>query len=253
MKFGAIIQARTGSTRLPNKVLEELCGTPILEVIIQKAKTVRALDEVVVATSNKEGDDVIEDCARAAGVPCYRGSEDDVLQRFVDTANRYEFETVMRLTADCPLVSVKLMNEIVKRYNRYQARPDYYTIDGFPRGIGDIEIISRNALLKSARNTTEPFDREHVMPYIVRHPELFSIKVDDAGQMDSRFSRPDLRVCVDTTEDLEVVRQICEHFGRADVGILDLIRFLDSHPEIRKINADVRQKDAVPLGNHKPR
>ncbi len=240
MKVGIVIQARTGSTRLPGKVLKKINSVPIIQILIQKSLQAKNVDEVIVATSNKSNDDILEKYAKENNVKCFRGSEDNVLQRYVESAKLYNLDIIIRLTADCPLLSIKLLNESISKYLEFTDKPDYFYIRGYPNGLGAIEILSKKALLKSGKLAKSNFDREHVITFIEKNPELFNVKIIE---VDMKFFRPELRVCVDTIEDFKTVRKISRYFNSTEIDPGDLIRFLDENPHIKKINESVKQTE----------
>lgn len=226
MKVGIVIQARTGSTRLPRKVLEKVNGETIIQILIKKALKITKVDEVIIATSIKPNDDIIEKCAKENNVICFRGSEENVLQRYVDAAKLYNLDVIIRLTADCPLLSSKLLNETLNKYLEFKNKPDYFYIEGYPNGLGAIEIISKKGLLKAGKLAKSKYDKEHVMPFIVNNHDLFNVKIIKANE---KYFRPELRVCVDTFEDLNVVRKISKFFNSTEIEVDDLIKFLDEN------------------------
>lgn len=240
MKIGIIIQARTGSKRLPGKVLKKINGKTIIQILIEKAMQVKNIDEVIVATSNKPSDDIIEKYATINDAKCFRGSEDNVLRRYVESAKLYHLDIIIRLTADCPLLNAKLINESLEQYLKFANKPDYFYIEGYPNGLGAVEILSKKGLLKCGKLAKSNFDKEHVMTFMVKNPDLFDLKI---LKVDKKIFRPELRVCVDTIEDLKTVREICRYFNSTEIDPGDLIRFLDKNPQIKKINEHVKQTE----------
>ena len=239
MKVGCIIQARMGSERLPGKVLKMVAGRAIVQHLIDRAKTLGENAAIILATSLSRLDDPLERVAMRNGIHCHRGSETDVLGRFSSCAERFGLKTVIRLTADCPLLSSRLLKGSVRTYLRRFPTADYFFIDGYPNGLGAIEILSASALRQSSRVARRPEEREHVVPYVMRHPKRFRVTILRAR---GPLFRPDLRVCVDTPEDLLLVRKVAGSLGATDIEPLRLIRFLDRHPEVRALNAEVQQK-----------
>lgn len=243
MKFLVMIQARCGSTRLPNKVLKDLCGKPQLQRVIERVQKARLVDEVMVLTSiDKVNLPILRLCANLdirVGV----GSEDDVLDRYYQSAKLLNPEYVVRVTGDCPLFDGKLLDEAIKGMN---CRTDYYSMisEEFADGL-DLEIIKFSALERSWREARHSFEREHVTQYIKRHPELFSIK--DFKSPIGSFG--EFRWTVDEPEDFEVVSQIYDHFlnvtGTDDFGYQEILAFVKEHPEISEINRKFQRNEGL--------
>jgi spore coat polysaccharide biosynthesis protein SpsF len=195
----AIIQARLGSSRLPGKVLKPLAGRPVLEHVVTRVKAASRIDEVVVATSTEPLDDAIEAFCDTRGWTCLRGSERDVLSRYADVTVARGADIVVRATSDCPLFSPLVLDAMLARFD--PSRLDYLSTNlprrTFPVGL-DCEVMRADALLKAAGEATDPYDREHVTPYLYRNPALFRVE--------GWACTPDLhelRVTLDTEEDYQ--------------------------------------------------
>lgn len=240
MKVIAIIQARLGSTRLPGKVLLDLAGEPMLVRDMDRLSRAETLDEVVVATTVEPADEAIVDLCQERGWPCFRGSEKDVLDRYYRAAQEYQADAVVRITSDCPLIEPQVVDQVVKAFLERQPELDYASNTApertFPRGL-DTEVMRFDALERAWREDDDPAWREHVTPYIRRHPERFQTY----GVLnDEDLSR--MRWTVDTPEDLAFVRRIYEHFGHDQFSWHEVLALLDRHPEWLAINRDVQQK-----------
>lgn len=233
------------STRLPGKVLRPLLGRPMLELLIERLKNAKRLDGIVVATTVVAADDAIEALAGALGVGCFRGSEEDVLDRVVRAARAVRADVIVEITGDCPLLDPPLVDSLVETYlaNRYdfvtnraaaKVRPTY------PNGYG-VRIFSTAVLDEVARLTQDPLDREHVSLYIFEHPERFSLHNVESGLPERYW---DLRLTVDTIEDFEVIRAIVEELYPKNpaFGLSDVLQLLDRRPELVEINRHVEQK-----------
>ena len=229
-----MIQARCGSTRLPNKVLKDLCGKPALQRMIERVSLSKKVDEVMVVTSIEKNNLPILSLCSSIGVRVGIGSEDDVLDRFYQTAKLLRPEYVIRLTADCPCFDAELLDLAIENL---QSDVDYcgMTSESFADGL-DLEIIKFSALEKSWKEAEHSFEREHVTQYIVRHPEIFKTQ---------NFESPvgyfgDHRWTVDEPEDFELVSRIYEHFigelHTEEFGYREILAFLNDHPEIKAIN-----------------
>lgn len=207
MKVVAIVQARMGSTRLPNKVMKRIGGKPMIELLLARLSRSNEIDEIVLATSEAAQNAPLIEHVRSLGYRCHAGSEDDVLDRYYEAANISDAAVVVRITGDCPLVDPALVDEVIRGYKA--AEVDYFSNTDpptYPDGL-DIEVFSFAALERTAKETSVPFDREHVTPYL-RGSDHFrragtSHKEDLSG----------LRWTVDEPVDLDVISQVFEHFA----------------------------------------
>ena len=233
-----LIQARMSSTRLYGKVLLPLGDTEVLMYSVARSRSVPGNDETVVATSVEAPDDAIEAWCRERDVPCFRGSEEDVLERFYECAKAYGAEAVIRVTADCPFVDGRLSRELIEKMKT--ERRDYVSVAGeVPLGIRP-EIISFEVLEWLHKNATEPRHREHVTYYCYEYPHKFRTAKVEAPQ-DVRH--PQLRITLDTPEDYEVCRLAAERFrGDLLVPTPKILEYLLAHPDIAAINANVAMK-----------
>jgi spore coat polysaccharide biosynthesis protein SpsF len=236
----AIIQARRGSTRLPDKVLMDIAGEPMLACVVQRTMRAKLIRTVVVATTTKQSDDIIVQLCRNRGWPCFRGSENDVLDRYFQVANVYKSDVVVRISSDSPLIDHDLIDKIVRVCLDGLPHLDYVSNNlpprTFPLGL-DVEAVRFSALKTAWEEDKNPKWREHVTPYIYRHSEKFHLRAV-ANDVDHSM----LRWTVDTPEDLELVRQIYGYFGHDRFGWQDVLQALDGHKEWLDINRHVRQK-----------
>jgi len=197
-----IIQARTGSTRLPGKVLQPVAGVPIIRFMLDRLSDL-AVDTVVVATSALDRDDPVADIAADAGVEVVRGYEADVLARFVQALDAYPADTVIRLTADCPLMDPRLVEAVLATHRREGADYTANTLPRtFPKGL-DVEVMTAEALRIAAAEARGPGEREHVTPFLYRRPERFRL-ANHLGSM----PLGDEWWTVNTPEDLDRIREI---------------------------------------------
>lgn len=240
MRVVAIIQARMGSTRLPGKVLLDLAGAPVLARVINRCRRAATLDEVVVATTILGGDDAIVDLCQTQNWPSFRGSEDDVLDRYYRAAMNSQTDVVVRITADCPLIDPELIDLTVEKFLEGEAC-DYAsnTLGAmtYPRGL-DVEVFSFTALERAWQEDRNPAWREHVTPYIYYHPEKFRLLgiVNDSDLSDRRWT-------VDTPADLALIRQIYEYIGDDRFSWRQVLGLLEEHPDWEEINRHVVQKE----------
>jgi spore coat polysaccharide biosynthesis protein SpsF len=213
MSVLCVIQARTGSSRLPGKVLADLGGRPMLRYMLDRLSAL-GVDDLVVATTTLDRDTPVATVAREAGRPVVRGSEDDVLGRFIAALDEHPADTVIRLTADCPLVDPGLVADVL---SLHQTRGADYTCNvlprTFPKGL-DVEVMSAPALEDAGAEARSPAEREHVTPFLYRHPERFKLANLRSGQ-----DLGEERWTVDTADDLAFVRSVATAFGdRTDFG-----------------------------------
>lgn len=238
MKITAIIQARMGSTRLPGKVLKDLQGETALARVLARLRRAATIGEVIVATSNTPGDDVIVAECKRLKTNAFRGEENDVLDRYYQAAQFSKAEVVVRITADCPLIDPELVDETVTRF--LQERPDYASnalVRTYPRGL-DTEVFSMQALEIAWREAAQPYQRAHVTPYIYQNPERFKVLAVKAEQ-----NYGDLRWTLDTEPDLAFLRAVYSRFGGRDTfGWRDVLRLLEREPSLSEINRHVAQK-----------
>ncbi|MDT4993972.1 MAG: spore coat polysaccharide biosynthesis protein SpsF [Actinoplanes sp.] len=235
-----VVQARMGSTRLPGKVLKQLAGRTVLERVVRAARDSNVLDELVVATTDEAVDDaIVAECARI-GVPVHRGPVDDVLARFLGVLEEYESQTVLRFTADCPLLDPELVALAAKVF---AAAPyvDYLSTSiarTLPRGL-DVEVV-RTDVLRSIDKLATEHHRTHVTSYLYSHPEDFTVL--------GLTLQPDLshlRLTLDTPDDWRLIEAIIEHFGDVSVPVRTLTDWLAHRPELTVLNAHVEQKTLV--------
>ncbi|MFW6040857.1 MAG: cytidylyltransferase domain-containing protein [Thermoplasmatota archaeon] len=241
-KIGVIVQARMGSTRLPGKVAKELVGKPMLTHVIERLKESEELDQIIVATSVKDDDGRVIEIAEKENVSTYRGSEADVLSRYIEAAEKYQIDIIIRVTADCPLIDPITIDELIKEFLK-SIDLDYMNLKGYPRGL-DTGICTLESLKKVERKVkNDPKEsqyREHVTLYIYRHPEEFKIDIKEAPEE----LRKGYRLSVDEVEDFELMENIYNRlYEEGDIiDIKEVLKMLDNEPELAKINADIKQK-----------
>ena len=233
----AVVQARAGSSRLPGKVLMTLGGTPVLGWVVRAARAAGGVDEVVVATSDHPGDDAVADAARELSVPVVRGSEEDVLSRFLLAVDEHPCDAVVRLTADCPLLDPVLIGGVVALW-RAAPEHDYVAttlVRTLPRGL-DVELATADALRRVSTTATGPH-RTHVTSGLYADPAAYRL----AGVVVSPAA-DDLRVTLDTAEDAALLEAVAAELGDRPPAWRELVALLRERPELVAINAGVRQK-----------
>jgi spore coat polysaccharide biosynthesis protein SpsF len=241
MKIDVIIQARMGSTRLPGKVLKDLKGKPIIWHVIERVKQSKLIDDVIIATTTSKQDNQIVEFCVDNNIKYYRGSEENVLERYYETAKHFDSDIVLRVTSDCPLIDPKVIDDILEFYlkNNY----DLVTNAGmdlanrtFPRGL-DIEIFSIEILEKAYVNAKKKYELEHVSPYI--YENKFDIYYFKNQQDYSKY-----RLTLDTIEDYKLIEKIYDELYDSSHNFYmeDIIELLISKPKLYLINNKIKQK-----------
>jgi len=246
MKVVAIIQARMGSTRLPGKVMRDLCGRSVLSHVIQRVRACDKLDQVVVATTTDPIDDVLVEETCRNNVGCFRGSEANVLERFYLAAQQAGADVVVRITSDCPLIDPKLLHDMVDSF--VDAANDSTELDYmsntlercYPRGL-DAEIFTFAALEYAYQHAHQAYECEHVTPFIYQNPTLFQIK-----NYGSERDLSSHRWTLDTHADWQLIERIylaLERIGDEFFTTDDVLKLLQQQPALVELNAHVEQKE----------
>ncbi len=238
----AILQARMGSSRLHGKVLLKIKGKTLLELYLDRVKQSSLIDKIIIATTTKSPDDAIWQLAVNLGVDCFRGSEDDLLDRFWQCAKKYKADVVVRFTADDPFVDHQVIDRGIGIFNENQV--DFVTNHfepTYPEGL-DIEVYSIDALERSWREAKLRSEREHVFPYIQNHQNLFNII---NFRQDSDYSH--LRWTIDHDCDFEMTKIIYDYLYDDKPIFLqnDILSLLEKHPEIAEMNSHINRKEGV--------
>jgi glutamate-1-semialdehyde 2,1-aminomutase len=243
VKVVAIVQARMGSTRLPNKVMKPIHGIPMIELLLFRLARSTEVDQVVVATSIDDGNRPLAEFVRKIGFTCEQGSENDVLDRYVQAARAHEADVVVRITGDCPLVDPELVDECIRRFRTSDV--DYFTNTmppTYPDGL-DIEICTLKALERAMQETSKPYDHEHVTPYL-REPGRFKTA---AMQYDHDLSA--LRWTVDEPADFSVIEKVFSHFHpRRDFSWREVLALQYQQPDIFSINQNIVRNEGATMG-----
>lgn len=232
----AIVQARMGSTRLPNKTFADLSGQPLIWHVMNRLWWSASIQRVVLATTTNPLDDLLHDWALREGILVHRGSEEDVLARFHGAAHLAGAETIVRITADDPFKDPVVIDRVIDLQRAeglafaYNNKPPT-----FPEGL-DVEVFAMAALDRAHREATLPFDREHVTQYLYKHPELFPQKNLAHGADLSA-----LRWTLDTSSDLQLAEEVYRGLYRPGGIFLmeDILRFLETRPHLKDVNAGV--------------
>jgi len=227
------------STRLPGKVLRDLAGRPMLAQLVRRLRACRSLDEIVIATSIAAGDDPIAELGISEGVRVFRGSEADVLGRFVEAAIATQAEVVVRVTGDCPLIDPRVTDRVIDELTTNAGTSDYASNvlrRTFPRGL-DVEAMFIDALMRVDRLGQSKAEREHVTITIrSERPNLFLTRSVESDRNDS-----DLRWTVDEDRDFRLVARLYSELGLSEriVPYESVVDHVRQHPELASINADI--------------
>lgn len=240
-KLAAIVQARTGSTRFPGKTLRPLAGLPMIEHIIKRLQEAANIDQIVLAIPDLPSEKPLDDLAQKLGITTFKGPEEDVLQRFILAGEAVAAEHILRVCGDSPLIDLNWTDSLVKHHRR--DLPDYTgTSDPVPLGTS-VEVIRLSVLKQIAEKTSAKRYREHVTSYIHDHPGQFSRHYVPAPEY---LYGKTFRLTVDTEKDFLLMDRLYGEFFKPSHPVVDLeqvIHYLDVHPEIARLNADVKQKD----------
>ena len=227
----AILQARMSSTRLPGKALRPLSGAPMILRQVERVRRSDRIDRLVVATSDDLTDNVLADVLEGAGVDVFRGSLEDVLGRYIGALQaKGPADHVVRLTGDCPLIDWQVIDGVIETHLASGAD---YTANTwgrrtFPKGL-DVDIVKSEVLIDAAGHATDPYEREHVLPFIYRHPERYSLQgyAQDADEGELRWT-------VDLPEDFAFMTEVYDALYPSDPAFSsdDVRRFLASRPDL---------------------
>tara|TARA_R110000868_G_scaffold45808_5_gene151687 strand:- start:34472 stop:36499 length:2028 start_codon:yes stop_codon:yes gene_type:complete len=243
MKTVAIVQARMGSTRLPNKVMKLVAGLPMIEVLLKRLSHAKEIDQIVVATSVEERNLPLVEHVAKLGFHCEQGSERDVMQRYLQAARASSADVIVRITGDCPLVDPVLVDEVVREFKA--AKVDYFSNavpPSYPDGL-DIEVFTLKALEQAASETTEAFDREHVTPYLRESGRFIT------GSTAFVEDLSDWRWTVDEPADLEVIRRVFDHFAPDQhFNWLQVKALQQSRPELFAANQNLIRNEGATMG-----
>lgn len=244
MKVVAIVQARLGSTRLPNKVMMKINGVSIIELLLARLSHSQEIDEIVVATSIDEKNQPLVQHIRALGYTCERGSETDVLERYVQAAMVHHAQVVVRITGDCPLIDPELVDECIRRFRVKDV--DYFSNTNpptYPDGL-DVEVVKFVALERAMQESKKPYDHEHVTPY-VREAGRFN-----TANMENSDDLSDLRWTVDEPEDFDVVRNVFEHFApEIHFTWRQILELQRSQPHFFHANLQLTRNEGATMGS----
>nr|WP_092074318.1 glycosyltransferase family protein [Dendrosporobacter quercicolus]NSL49222.1 glycosyltransferase family protein [Dendrosporobacter quercicolus DSM 1736]SDM88319.1 spore coat polysaccharide biosynthesis protein SpsF [Dendrosporobacter quercicolus] len=238
MNIVIIVQARMTSTRLPGKVLKKVLGKPLLEYQLERLSRVENADGIVIATTTNHTDDPVVELCQRLQIPFWRGAEEDVLARYYEAANYFRADVVVRVTADCPVIDPAIVRKAIACYMENKQCYDYVRLENYPRGL-DTEVFPASVLADCYHEASAQPDREHVTPFIYRHPERYRVKKLYCKQDYSHH-----RWTVDTPEDFELIRRIIAELYsvKPEFGLADMLAVIAEHPYWCEINKAVQQK-----------
>lgn len=239
MTINAIIQARCGSTRFPNKVFAEINGKPLLWHVVNRLKYTTLINDIIIATTTNDIDDVIEEWCKTEGVKCFRGSEDDVLNRYYSASVAYPSDVIVRVTADDPFKEPAVIDRVIRKL--IDEHMDLVTNNfppSFPEGL-DCEAFTFRVLEEMEKTTHDAFEREHVTQYVYHNPDMFKI-----GNVISDTQLSSYRWTIDNQEDYEMVKAVYEkrQADKDDILLMkEILEILENNPEIAAINSKVKR------------
>lgn len=227
-----------GSTRLPGKVLMDVCGQTVLARVVNRLRSTELIDEILIATTNLAVDDPIVAESRKLSIPTFRGDQDDVLDRYYRAAQFINADVVVRITSDCPLIDPEIAQKTVAAF--LETKADYASnvlTRTYPRGL-DTEVFSLDALGNAWKKAVDRYQREHVTPYIYEHPDEFRIVSVSESENHSNH-----RWTLDTQEDLNFIRAVYERIeDQSSFLWRDVLMLLEQNPDVVQINRSVAQK-----------
>lgn len=243
MKTIAIVQARMGSTRFPNKVMRPIKGIPLIELLLQRLAKAKRIDQIILATSNDPRNNPLADHVRRLGYDVVQGSENDVLDRYYQTAKSYQPDTVVRITGDCPLIDPELVDQIITAYEAQGVDYLSNTVPpSYPDGL-DTEVFSYRSLEQAAHQAINPTEREHVTPFI-RESGLFT-----TGNFAQEQNFSQERWTVDEAADFEVIEAVFNYFyPRTDFGWLEVMSLRQIQPTIFQANKHLIRNEGAAMG-----
>ena len=236
-KVVAIIQAHMASSRLPGKIMKDLCGEPALYRMIERVRHCKNIDEIVVATSLMECDDELVEVCKKWGVSTFRGSNNDVLARFWGTVQAYPADAYVRLTSDCPAVDYQGIDEAIQFFEEHDYKYVAPEMERHVDGCWSYEVFSADLMKETYENACEGYEREHVTPYMyTKQPSMYRIPC--------KFDGSNYRVTLDTPEDYELIKNVYEALYQPGnwFNTDDIVRYLEENPSVNRLNSKVVHK-----------
>lgn len=240
-KIVCIIQARTGSSRLPNKIFLDLQGKTVLGRVIERTRNSKLINEIVIATPDSKPNDVIQNYIKDnyPAIKIFRGSENNVLERYYLAAKENQADIIVRITSDCPLIDSQVIDQVIKNLidNQVDYAANVLGQRTYPRGM-DVEVFTFSTLEKIYHFATEAEDKEHVTLYLLKNPNQFKTL-----NVTNNFDYSKFRLTIDEQKDFELVNKIFSSL-KDDCSLEDIIKLFKENPELELINAEVKQKYA---------
>jgi len=230
--IGCIIQARMGSTRLPGKILEKVHNDiPSFQYTINQLRFSKNIDKIVIATTELSEDDVIETFVKNQNLDCFRGNTENVLDRYYQCAKKFEFDSIVRITSDCPLIDPFITDQVIQAFidEAYDYVSNVFPRT-FPTGL-ETEVIRASALELAWKNAKLPSEKEHVTPYFKNNKEKFRIK-----NVKNNVDLSHLRWALDYEEDLKLIREIIKKISKNPIHMKDILELFDKEPNLPQIN-----------------
>jgi len=238
----AIIQARTGSTRLPGKIMMKINDEPMLYHVIKQVKVSKKISKIIIATTYLPEDDIIEDYVTKLGYDVFRGEPNDVLDRYYKCSKFFNIKTIVRITSDDPLIDPFVIDKCIDKFQTDKF--DYVSntiskkngnwipsLNGFPYGIA-VEVFNFSSLHKAWKNSKNPLEREHLSPYFIKNPNVFKL-----ASISNSDDYSHIRVTVDYSEDFEFVKSILTYFKKNEIITLEkIVSFVTKNPELLQLN-----------------
>lgn len=239
MNIIAITQARMGSTRLYGKVLKKVSGITLLEIHLTRIAKSKLINELVVATTNTNDADKICSIAHCLNVNCFRGSEEDVLDRYYQAAKNFHADWVVRVTSDCPLVDPNTIDMMLEK--AIAGNFDYVSNPKYPDGFG-VEVFKFDALTKAWAMAKLPSEREHVTPFIWKNADLHGGELFKALYFETKKEYYNYRLTVDEQDDFELIARLIEAIG-INKRWEEYINYLKKHPDLININNHIQRDE----------
>ena len=242
----AIVQARTGSSRLPGKIMMTVRNKPLLHYVINQALHSKKINKLIIATTKTPQDDQIVRLVKSYNVDVFRGNEEDVLDRYYQCAKKYKADIIVRITSDCPLIDPNLIDKCITEFenneydyfsniNKKEGENWVYHLSGFPLGFA-VEVFTYATLENAWKNAKKPSEREHVTQYILNNPKSFKM-----GNIENSSDYSDIRLAVDHKVDFDLVKIVIEHFPVNEIFTLEkIVAFINENPELKQINSHLQ-------------
>ena len=230
-----------GSSRLPGKVLMKLGEKEtVLEYVVKQISHSKLVNKIIIATTNLEQDNVIQETAKELDIECFRGDSENVLDRYYQCAKKFNLDNILRITSDCPLIDPEIVDNVIKKY----LTRDYDYVSNtlmrtFPIGT-DSEIFSFNVLEKAWENASLLSEKEHVTPYIINKKNKFRL-----GNLKNEVNVGHLRLTLDRIEDYELIKKIVQTIEKRPIFMKDVLKLFSDKPELIKINAHIPANEGM--------